>query len=599
MPSYGRTSTVRSHRRGGPRRRSRLAPWLIGGSVIALVAAGLVAGYAYFVKNSCSGKAEATVAVTPRIGSIMQKLATDWQNSSPSVNGVCASVNILQREASDMATALTTDWDTKQGAPPDVWVPDSSAWVREASANRIAERMMPDLQPSLARTPTVIAMPKPLADAAGMIAKPLTWQQIIQKLNAPGGWKTYSHPEWGGFKVGLSNPQDSTPGLLALMAISDTDDDGEVTPQEQTTLLDLKKVVTLKTTSTTDIFTGLHNADQQGGNTALTYVSAFPALEQDVLTYNLEHPAVPLVAIYPSDGVAEADFPYLILNATWAKGQRQDVASAFLRYIRGADGKAAFMAAGFRDGNRLPGPAISPANGLEVKITALPRAILLPESVQHAAASWTAVTRPTNVLLVFDTSGSMDEVVPGTGGKSRLDLTKSAALSSLNLLDGSARVGVWAFSTQTQGKDYRSVVPIAALEDVNADSGKTHLEQVTTAINALRAGGNTGLYNTAYAACQEVSNKRQANAANIVLLLTDGADDNNVVGGLTLPDVVTKLHDTCGDPGKPVQVITIGLGVKADSAVLRQISDATNASSYSSPTSFDINQVMLTALFNT
>jgi len=83
-----------------------------------------------------------------------------------------------------------------------------------------------------------------------------------------------------------------------------------------------------------------------------------------------------------------------------------------------------------------------------------------------------------------------------------------------------------------------------------------------------------------------------------VVLLTDGADDNNVSGGLTLPDLVNKLHSTCGDPGKPVQVITIGLGVKADSAVLRQISESTNAQSYSSPTSFDINQVMLTALFS-
>ena len=114
------------------------------------------------------------------------------------------------------------------GKGPDVWVPDSSAWVRKASADADAERVIPDLQPSLARTPTVIAMPKPLAEAAGMAKAPLTWQQIIDKLNTPEGWQAYNHAEWGDFKVGLSDPQESTAGLLALMAISDTDDNGEV-----------------------------------------------------------------------------------------------------------------------------------------------------------------------------------------------------------------------------------------------------------------------------------------------------------------------------------------------------------------------------------
>jgi Ca-activated chloride channel family protein len=591
MPSYGHASTVRTHRRGGRRTRSRLAPWLIAASALLLGTAGLVGVYAY-ARPTCTGQVTATVDVTPQIAPLVRDVAGDWARTSPSVNGACGSVTINARESSVIATALTADWDPTLGPEPDVWVPDSTAWVKEASANRTAERMIPDLQPSLARTPTVIAMPKPLADAAGMTDKPLTWDQIIQKLDLPDGWKSYGHPEWGAFKVGLSNPQDSTPGLLALMAISDSNDDGEVSESEQAMLLNLKKVVTLTASSTTDIFNGLRQAGAQG----LTYVSAFPALEQDVLAYNLVHPSVPLEAIYPSDGTAEADFPYLVLNAPWANIRHQAVANAFLQYARGSQGRARFLADGLRDSNRLPGPDLSPAYGLESTITALPRAVLLPESVQHAAASWTAVTRSTNMLLVFDTSGSMGEVVPGTGDKTRLDLTKAAAISSLGLLDGSARVGVWAFSTVDQGQDYRSLVPLAPLSE--STDNTSHLDQVTEAIKGLQAGGNTGLYNTTYAACQEVASHRVDGAANFVVLLTDGADDNNVTNGLTLPDLVTKLHATCGNSAKPVQVITIGLGVKADSTILRQISDATSASTYSSPTSFDISQVMLSALFS-
>ena len=491
-------------------------------------------------KDSCSGSASANVVVAPRIQTIMAKLANDWAQTNPNINGVCGSVVISAKESPDMVTALANSkWDDSTGLAPDVWVPESSAWVRKASADADAERIMPDLPPSLARTPTVIAMPRQLAEAAKMVGTPLTWRQIVDKLSSSKGWQTYQHPEWGAFKVGLSDPQDSTPGLLALMAISDADDDGEVTPAEQGALLDLKKVVAVKAASTDDILTGLRAATDKGTTNGLTYVSAFPALEQDVLAYNLSQPKMPLVAIYPEDGIAEADFPYLVLNADWSKQASKDVAAAFGRYVRGAAGKAAFQAAGFRDSNRLPGPAMTAANGLTEKLTALPRAVLLPESVQHAAATWTAVTRPTNLLFVFDTSGSMGGEVSGTG-KTRLDLTKAAALGALDLFDDSAQVGVWAFSTVSNGKDYRQLLPLGPLAKSRSDVEKQ--------INTLQSGGNTGLYNTTAAACQYVATNFVAGATNLVVLLTDGADDNNVSGGLSLDALLNSLTPTAAPP---------------------------------------------------
>ena len=600
MPSNGRTATVRSHRRGGPRRRISFGPWLIIGSVVLLVGAGVTAGYAYIINGGCSGSTEATVVVTPRLQSIMQKLSVDWAQTSPSVNGLCGKVTITAKDSSAVAGDLGAGWDAKSmGQAPDVWVPDSSAWVRKASVSAVAERIMPDLQPSLARTPTVIAMPKELATAADMTSKPLSWLEIIGKLKAAGGWGTYDHPEWGGFKVGLSDPAASTPGLLALMAISDTNDDGEVDPTEQTTLLDLKKVISVTADSTEDIFNGIRSAAGQDTKKALGYVSAFPALEQDVLNYNLDNPKVPLVAVYPQDGTAEADFPYLILDrASWVTEQRRDVAQAFLAYVRGPEGRAAFLDAGFRDPNRSPGPALVPANGVASKITALPRAVLLPESVAHASASWTAVTRPTNVLFVFDTSGSTGEIVRGTG-KSKLDLTKEAAKNALTLLDGAAKVGVWNFSTVQSGQDYRKLLGLARLDEASADGdeGATHRDDVVAAIDGLTPGGNTGLYNTVWAACQEVSKQYQDKAANFVVLLTDGAEDNNVAGGLTLSQLTKNLRTTCGG-SKPVQVITIGLGVSTQTAELRDISNATKAPTFASAKSFNINQVVVSFLFD-
>ena len=64
MPSYGRTSTVRSHRRGGSTRsRSRLASWLIAASAVLLATAGLGGVYGYTVRTNCTGHATANIVV--------------------------------------------------------------------------------------------------------------------------------------------------------------------------------------------------------------------------------------------------------------------------------------------------------------------------------------------------------------------------------------------------------------------------------------------------------------------------------------------------------------------------------------------------------
>jgi Ca-activated chloride channel family protein len=229
------------------------------------------------------------------------------------------------------------------------------------------------------------------------------------------------------------------------------------------------------------------------------------------------------------------------------------------------------------------------------RITALPRAVLLPESVQFAAASWTAVTRPTNVLIVFDTSGSMRGRVQGTS-KSRLDLTKAAAIAALDLLGDDARVGVWAFSTRQQGQNHREVV---AINELGASSGGgTHREAVTADISSLAPGGNTGLYNTVWAAAQKVKASYVPGAANIVLLLTDGADDNNIDDTLTLTQLENNLKGISRNEAERVQVIAVGLGTDTDSDVLRAISAATGTAAFSSPNTSDISQVVLTALFS-
>ncbi|MFI5907727.1 substrate-binding and VWA domain-containing protein [Dactylosporangium sp. NPDC051541] len=584
---------MRSHRAGPAQDRIRPLPWIVGGVVAALVAAGGWITYDRLTGTGCTGSVTAVVVASPATATLLEGLATRWSATDPTVAGQCAHVAVSARDTAGTAQALGTEWDAKAGTAPDVWVPDSSAWVRRASTAAIAERMMPDLQPSLARSPSVLAMPQPMAEALGWPGKDLTWQDMINKVAAdPQGWAKYGKADWGQFKFGMSDPLQSTAGLLALMAMLDGNDDGEVTPDEQATLAKLKQERAVYTATTGELLDGLSRADRQGSAEGLRYVSAFPALEQDVLTYNKANPHTPLVAVYPANGSADADNPYLILEAPWATKDKQEAAKAFLAYARGPEGRKVFLDAGFRDPNRQPGPVLS-GSTFAARLTTVPRAVLLPESVKQSMDTWTALTRPTNVLLVLDVSGSMNEPVPGTG-KTRMQLAKDAAHGAVTLFDGDVDAGLWVFSTRQNGTtDYKQLVPIGRVGDTVA--GKPRRDLLTGAVDKLAATGDTGLYDTAAAAQQAVADAFQPGATNLVVLMTDGKNDDST-GGLSLEQLREKLQaNAAGD--RKVPIVTVGYGNDADFASLQEISRVSGGTLYTSKTAFDINEVLLTAIF--
>ena len=80
---------------------------------------------------------------------------------------------------------------------------------------------------------------------------------------------------------------------------------------------------------------------------------------------------------------------------------------------------------------------------------------------------------------MIDISGSMAELVPGTG-LTRMQVTTMAATQGLTLFPGNAEVGLWEFSVDLdEGRDYRELVPIRPLDtDVN---GATQHETLTAA----------------------------------------------------------------------------------------------------------------------
>lgn len=569
MPN-GRGYAVRSHRRKASRRH--VWPWVIIPLVLALVGAGGFFGVQWVVANTCTGSISAAIVAPARTAALLEHIANEWKETKPQIDGVCASVQIRAQDTAVTAQALTQEWKIDESGPaPDVWVPQSSAWARAAAANsETADLILPDRLPSLARTPVVIAMPKQLAEGFGWPAANLEWKDLLDTLAI--------NPN---VKVGMSDPAVSTAGLLALSSITDANDDADVDPQEFQRVFTLEQRIAVYKSTTEELL-----AEYVGGNGQT--LSAFPALEQDIVKHNETHPALPLVAVYPKNATTEADHPYLVLDAPWTSPQRRGAADAFLSYVKGEQGREALLAEGFRDSNRVPGAQLTPEHGIVPKLTALPRAVLLSDAIARTVAYWNALTRPANVLLVLDVSGSMASQVPGAG--SRLDLTKAAATQAVTLVDPNSQMGLWVFSSAQQGNaPYRELVKPGKLSE------EERAVRLTQALAGLSAGGNTGMYDTIWAAHQSMQTAYVDGADNLVVVLTDGADDDQLQG-LKLEELVDKLKNA--DKNKPVKVVTVAMGRDTNSAALARISSATGVRSYSSTSANNISEVLISAIFD-
>ncbi|HEY2793919.1 MAG TPA: substrate-binding and VWA domain-containing protein [Micromonosporaceae bacterium] len=579
-----------------------------------LVAGGLTAGWAYLVNRACSGDDHAVVVAAPDIAPILSQLNTQWAKTKPAVKGRCVSVSVYSQESNVVAEELGHPWQTQTSGPaPDVWVPESSVWAQRASVEPLAQDMMPELQPSLARSPSVIAMPRSLAVALGWPTTKFDWPDIVTDSSKPNFWA--SKISGGGkFKFTMTNPISSTSGLLTLMSVVDSSDDGFVNTtagagDEQPNIISLADAVRSQSElgDTSDIMAALSKADTTSAASAISYVSAFPALEQDVIKYNERDPKEQLVAVYPTSGSYDADNPYLILNKTaWGKPPNLVAAQAFETFVRAPAARSAFLNAGFRDANRQGDATFDPkSTGVLRSLPGdfLPRAVLDPVSVQDTINTFTAATRPTNVLIAMDVSTSMNNVVPATGGKTRLDLARAAALSALQQFDPQSSVGLWEFSSNLDGtRPYQTLVPLGGLGDTMSD-GKTRQTDLKNAITSLRAKvgnqGNTGLYDTIDAAQGSVSTAFSKSATNFVVVITDGEDDPESTPGTPQVDLSQLQVDLTKNRNgnSPVPVVTIGLSNQADTKDLATISRASGGVAYTSPTGFDMQQVLEAALF--
>ena len=550
------------------------------------------------------------VAASSEKAALLGEIAKDYEETDPEVDGSCVAVTVTSVASGGGEAALARGWDEEVDGPrPDVWTPAASTWVRLLEQDLAATdkpALVPDETPSIASTPLVLAMPKPMAQALGWPRKALGWSDVLSLVENPRGWAAFGHPEWGRFTLGKTNPNLSTSGLAATIGSfvaatgksSDLTDRDLKDPDVRRFVRTVERSVVHYGDTTLTYLSNLQRADDRGAG--LGYVSAVAVEEKSVLDYNegnptgdpatkgdREPPAVPLAAVYPKEGTLFSDSPWVTLEAPWVDEAKKAASADFLDYLRSDDAQERFTDAGFRTFDGKPGKPITDSDELiadGVKVTLSPPA---PAVLAQVRSAWTQLRKPARVLMLLDVSGSMGEPVPDAGG-TKLELAKRAAVRAMTQFAPTDEVGLWAFTTDL-GEDaqiYRELEPVLPISQQRADLRRS--------IEALVPLNGTPLYAAIRAAVREMGASLDSEKINAVVVLTDGR--NEYPADTDLTGLVRELGG--GSSEAALRVFTIAYGEGADLETLRQISAASNAAAYDATRPESIDKVFTAVLSN-
>lgn len=546
------SSTVR-------RRRSRSPVILL--SVLLVV--GLAVWFVYdFLRvrlqaSQCDATTVINVTAAEDIGPVVSNAA---KKVSEEDTEHCYKVNVAVRDSATTAESLVVSDGTER---PDVWIPESTLWLQRAQDKGAWNT--PVNGTSIASSPVVLALTEDVANQLGWPDATPTWAQVIG-------------PSAGNIAVGLPDPAHDPVGVSTLFGLRDLTkglpDPGAAGAAS------MRKLSDNTVPQTSDLFGQL-----PGSGNPKVPLGAFPTSENSLLRHNVKENGQQLVAAYADPAVPALDYPYVVLPET--PDAKRDAAERFLAVLINQETSDALADAGFRtpDGKALRDRSQDKRTSAKpLTPVPLPNAI----DVDKLLNEWATVNLAGRDLVLLDVSGSMNEQVPGTG-KTRLGITLQAAELGIGLFKKTSKFGVWLFSTDLDGdKDYKELLPMLPVTEHVAGGAIEKLRGVQAKPN-----GNTGLYDSVLAAYQSARQNWEPGRLNVVIVLTDGQNDN--ASGITRDALLAELAKL-QDPRRPLQVIGIGIGPDVDPAELQAISAATGGNAYTTPDPTKIVNVFYAAL---
>lgn len=562
-----------------PSRRSRRRRGR-GGAFAALAAAlvivvGLAAVGVYMFGRSdgCGGSDIALdVAVSPELGPALTDVASDFNAGEHQVDGRCVQVQVRQVDSANVAFGITGAGATMGDTESDVWIPDSSMWPRLVQS-QAGDAVITETGTSVARSPLVLAELAEFADESS----PSSWSDVVP-TTAPG--------QESGRTVRVVDPARNATGLGTLYLLHGALE--EASPDTATFNAQM-----------TAALQSLHrgaSSDEEAAFLALSGggAEAPPMMvmsEQAVWRYNAAHGDATAQAGYLEGGTYYLDYPYIV------RSEESDITRAaeeFRDAVRGEDAQARLLEEGFRGPEgQIDASVLTEEVGFaEEPPTELPTPA--EDSITELIRTWNQLKMDSRVLAIVDISGSMLAEVPGTG-MTRMQVTSAAATQGLEMFTPSSELGLWEFSTNVNNDlHYQEITPIRELQAAS-DDGTAHRDVLSNALASLQPlpQGDTALYETYLAAYQEMSRTYQPDRTNVILMLTDGDNDNP--GGLGLDELMSQI-DSLASPSRPIPIITIAFGPDVQNLEpLQEIAAATGGAAYMTEDPTEIGEIFLQA----
>jgi len=390
------------------------------------------------------------------------------------------------------------------------------------------------------------------------------WQELFEVFNSPDGWRSYGLSGRQAVYYGHTDPFVSSTALSTLLAefyASSRYNAGNINADRLT----MDQVNDPKVQAGVRQIESLIKHYSQRTTEFKEYIAQGPdyldfvALEENDLIYinqgKTEYkPPEKLVALYPKEGTFLHDHPFAVPNAPWVSEEQRQAAAIFTDFVLLKENQQKVLESGFRPANPdVPlGYPIAPELGVD---PAQPKVLLpVPEPAVLATVqqSWQLVKKQADVVILIDTSGSMND-----GDK--IGRAKEAIVTFLEDQPSQNNVSLVRFDTRVE-----TLVPMGSLE--------TNREEILAQVQNLRARGNTALYDALIQAVEELIADPDASRIKAVLLLSDGQD---TASQASLNQVV-RVISNARNSRTPVLVIPVAYGSDADINALSNIARASD-----------------------
>ncbi|GAA1715750.1 substrate-binding domain-containing protein [Nonomuraea bangladeshensis] len=527
-----------SRRRARSSRGRVLVP--LAGAVALAVLLGVAAFVIFNRDHDCSdGKLALRVVATPDIQPALNKIAGNYNKAMHSVDSKCVDVTVTKESAARTANAIAAG---KSNA--DFWVADSSLLLESMRAAAGGGDALPRPDGSVALSPVVLATAKTSAAKLEGTLKP-SWTALIAAANV-------ANVDGPGRKVRVLalDPQKNSAGLTALLAAAGT---AKAAKQDKALVGALKE---LSGQLASDSSALLASLTVKSGSRVPVGVAS----EQAVYVHNTRKPEAPIVALYPEEGTLSLDYPMTVLTKDAATLK---AAAGFKKELSGDSAKKILREAGFRSADGKAGDNLSKEKGFAQET---PQALTPPDAatVTRMVQTWSRLNLGTRLLTLLDVSGTMALPVPGTG-MTRMQAINKIATEGLALFPADSELGLWTFSTHLdgQGKDWRELVSVGPVsESINGVLRKETLVRTFAQVQA-KATGDTGLNDTVKAAYGQLTKTYKEDKINTLLILTDGAGNDDPDGGLSNAGLLDYLKKTY-NPKRPISILLIAFGPEAE-----------------------------------